>query len=121
MADQLLPNQDHFDLYVPIFKIFKLILLVGWLKVAQCIEKPFGDDDTDIDMFALVQRHIWTTTIILEQYNKAPELQPVSSTNTTTTSLASNMDIQETSKDVNFEEGCLSWKSTPILVKGMPQ
>ena len=35
------------DIYFPIFVVFKLILLIGWLKVANCIEKPFGTDDTD--------------------------------------------------------------------------
>ena len=35
------------DIYFPLFVVFKLILLVGWLKVANCIEKPFGTDDTD--------------------------------------------------------------------------
>ena len=35
------------DIYFPVFVVFKLILLIGWLKVANCIEKPFGTDDTD--------------------------------------------------------------------------
>ncbi|XP_059097873.1 bestrophin-1-like [Tigriopus californicus] len=119
VADQIpFTNQDSFDLYVPIFKIFKLILLMGWLKVAQCIEKPFGDDESDIDMFALVQRHIWTTSIILDQYNKLPALQ--SNMSSLSTSLASSMDPEEAKKDKGFDGVSLSWKSAPILVKGMP-
>ncbi|TRY74813.1 hypothetical protein TCAL_05669, partial [Tigriopus californicus] len=102
VADQIpFTNQDSFDLYVPIFKIFKLILLMGWLKVAQCIEKPFGDDESDIDMFALVQRHIWTTSIILDQYNKLPALQ--SNMSSLSTSLASSMDPEEAKKDKGFD------------------
>lgn len=30
----------------------------GWLKVAQSIEKPFGEDDSDFEMKSLVRRHI---------------------------------------------------------------
>eukprot|EP00095_Tigriopus_kingsejongensis_P005440 maker-scaffold224_size251237-snap-gene-0.19 protein:Tk05440 transcript:maker-scaffold224_size251237-snap-gene-0.19-mRNA-1 annotation:"bestrophin 2" len=61
VADQLVEEgtEDVFHPYVPIFKIFKLVLLLGWLKVAQSIEKPFGDDESDIDVYQLVKRHIW--------------------------------------------------------------
>ena len=46
------------DIYFPLFILFKMILLIGWLKVANCIEKPFGSDDTDFQMHHLVARHI---------------------------------------------------------------
>ncbi len=53
-----LGQQHPIDLYFPVFIVFKLILMVGWLKVAQAIEKPFDEDDADFEMYLLVKRHI---------------------------------------------------------------
>ena len=45
------------DIYFPVFVVFKLILLIGWLKVANCIEKPFGTDDTDFQAGANISKN----------------------------------------------------------------
>ena len=47
-----------YDMYFPLFTLFKLVLFIGWLKVAQSIEKPFGEDDADFQMSSLLTRHI---------------------------------------------------------------
>ena len=49
---------EMYDMYFPLFTLFKLVLFIGWLKVAQSIEKPFGEDDADFQMSSLLTRHI---------------------------------------------------------------
>ena len=34
------------------------MVFLGWLKVAQSIESPFGEDDSDFEMSSLIERHI---------------------------------------------------------------
>jgi predicted membrane chloride channel (bestrophin family) len=51
-------DRDEVDLFFPLFTVFKLVLFVGWLKVAADLEKPFGEDDTDFDVNALLNRHL---------------------------------------------------------------
>jgi hypothetical protein len=65
-------NTKRVDIYFPLFIIFKMILLIGWLKVANCIEKPFGTDDTDFQMHHLVARHIKAVSIIIDEFDNFP-------------------------------------------------
>ena len=51
-------GRGEIDLFFPIFPVFKLVLFVGWLKVAKAIENPFDKDDADFEMFQLLKRHI---------------------------------------------------------------
>ena len=51
-------SDGEVDLYFPLFTVFKMVLFVGWLKVAKAIERPFGEDDVDFQMQSLLARHI---------------------------------------------------------------
>ncbi len=71
-----LGQQHPIDLYFPVFIVFKLILMVGWLKVAQAIEKPFDEDDADFEMYLLVKRHIRVKAIfknVVSRIKKIPQ------------------------------------------------
>lgn len=46
------------DIYVPFLTILRFIFMVGWLKVAQEIARPFGNDDDDIELTEWLNRHI---------------------------------------------------------------
>ena len=58
IGSQNIGYEDDVDLFFPLFIVFKLILFIGWLKVAQSIERPFGEDDADFQMHSLLRRHI---------------------------------------------------------------
>lgn len=46
------------DFYVPIFTFLQFIFYMGWLKVAESLLNPFGDDDDDFDTLDFLDRHL---------------------------------------------------------------
>ena len=46
------------DLYVPFFTLFELFAYLGWIKVAESLLNPFGDDDEDFQLDYLIDRNI---------------------------------------------------------------
>ncbi|XP_042862668.1 bestrophin-2-like isoform X1 [Penaeus japonicus] len=46
------------DLYVPVFTLLQFFFYIGWLKVAESLINPFGEDDHDFEFVALVKRHL---------------------------------------------------------------
>ncbi|KAM3183407.1 hypothetical protein ACTXT7_010416 [Hymenolepis weldensis] len=45
-------------LYVPVFSLLEITFYLGWLKVAQSLLNPFGDDDEDFDLLPLMERNL---------------------------------------------------------------
>ena len=50
---------DHHtpDIYVPIFTILEFIGYMGWIKVAETLLNPWGDDDEDFQINYLIDRN----------------------------------------------------------------
>ncbi|KAI1726035.1 bestrophin, RFP-TM, chloride channel domain-containing protein [Ditylenchus destructor] len=71
IARQCLPIDD-FDIYVPIMTLLELILLVGWVKVAEAILNPFGEDDDDFECNYVIDRNLSTGFEIVELYEQPP-------------------------------------------------
>jgi hypothetical protein len=49
---------EELDLIVPIFTILQFLFYIGWLKVAESLVNPFGDDDYDFELNWMVDRHL---------------------------------------------------------------
>ncbi|XP_023234152.1 bestrophin-3-like [Centruroides sculpturatus] len=56
------PNQGYpghdFDLYFPIFTFFQFFFFMGWLKVAEQLINPLGEDDDDFETNWMIDRNI---------------------------------------------------------------
>jgi len=61
------------DLYYPIFLTVQFIFFFGWLKVAETLINPFGEDDDDFELNRLIDRHTQVGYLIVENVD-APEL-----------------------------------------------
>nr|XP_039254757.1 uncharacterized protein LOC120331695 isoform X1 [Styela clava] len=64
------------DLYVPIFTICQFFFYVGWLKVAEQLINPFGEDDDDFDVNMIIDRNLELSMLTVDNmYLSHPKLE----------------------------------------------
>lgn len=53
------PYDQHTpDFYVPFFTIIEFLSYLGWIKVAETLLNPFGEDDEDFQINYLIDRNL---------------------------------------------------------------
>jgi len=66
---------DEIDLYYPIFMTVKFLFFFGWLRVAETLYNPFGEDDDDFELNELINRHFKVALNIVDDLEEPPELK----------------------------------------------
>ena len=62
------------DMKVPFFTIMELVAYMGWIKVADSLLNPFGDDDADIDINYIINRNLQVSYHIVDD-NTVPQME----------------------------------------------
>ncbi|GAB6029434.1 hypothetical protein CHUAL_005193 [Chamberlinius hualienensis] len=69
-------DDNDIDLYIPIFTFLQFFFYMGWLKVAEQLINPFGEDDDDFETNWLIDRHLTVSYLgVDELYLKTPALE----------------------------------------------
>ena len=55
-------DNDVADFYIPVFTFLEYLFYMGWLKVAETLLNPFGEDDDDFDTYYLIDRNLQVGT-----------------------------------------------------------
>ncbi|XP_061577652.1 bestrophin-2 [Cololabis saira] len=71
------PTQEYpghdVDFYLPVFTLLQFFFYVGWLKVAEQLINPFGEDDDDFETNWLVDRNLQVSLLSVdEMYDSLP-------------------------------------------------
>ncbi|CAI4222364.1 unnamed protein product [Auanema sp. JU1783] len=73
----ILPKQGEdktgVDLFVPVMTIVQFILLMGWMKIAEALLNPLGEDDDDFECNFLIDKNLITGLTIVD---KASDIKP---------------------------------------------
>ncbi|KAG8438179.1 hypothetical protein GDO86_008755 [Hymenochirus boettgeri] len=69
------PGHD-LDLYVPVFTLLQFFFYAGWLKVAEQLINPFGQDDDDFETNWLIDRNLQVSLLAVdEMHQDVPPLE----------------------------------------------
>ena len=57
-------------MYVPLFTFVQFVAFFGWIKVAESLLNPFGDDDDDFQINYLIDRNMEVKVLISFRYTE---------------------------------------------------
>ena len=100
------PGDEEVDLYYPIFMTVRFLFIFGWLRVAETLYNPFGEDDEDFELNELLNRHFRVAMSIVDDNEDPPELKKDIFWNNSEPELIEHLESGEMNnlEDVNFVE-----------------
>ncbi|XP_077982195.1 bestrophin-2a-like [Glandiceps talaboti] len=64
------------DFYFPILTVLEFFFYFGWLKVAEAIINPYGDDDDDFELSEIIDRNFQVGLLIVDDlYGHYPDIE----------------------------------------------
>ncbi|KAF8372673.1 best-8 [Pristionchus pacificus] len=84
-------NKDTIDIVFPFMTVLQFVFYVGWVKVAESLLNPMGEDDDHFECNSLIDKNITTALAIVDDtYDQVPTLR---------------LDRFKTQKDPMYAEG----------------
>lgn len=62
------------DFYIPFFTLAEFFCYMGWIKVAETLLNPFGDDDEDFQINYLIDRNLQVSYMIVDEADRDIEM-----------------------------------------------
>ncbi|VDO21300.1 unnamed protein product [Brugia timori] len=76
ITERDVPNKSNIDLLLPCVTMMEFIIFVGWMKVAEGLLNPFGEDDDDFESNFLIDKNLAVSLCIVDDAsNDAPEME----------------------------------------------
>lgn len=58
MIGRQLVKEREDILYFPFLAVLEFFFYMGWVRVAETLINPFGEDDDDFDVVWMIDRHV---------------------------------------------------------------
>ncbi|KHN81079.1 Bestrophin-1 [Toxocara canis] len=76
VTDRDIPKARTMDIYVPVMTILQFLCYFGWLKVAEALLNPLGEDDDDFEVNYILDRNLQVGLLIVDDaYDLKPQLE----------------------------------------------